>query len=65
VGFNPTPGAEVTPVPDNATLCGLPAASLATETAPGRLPATLGENVTLMVQFAPAATLAPQLFVCE
>ena len=32
---------------------------------PFRVPATLGLNVTLMVQEAPAATLAPQLLVWE
>ena len=30
-----------------------------------RVPVAVGLNVTLMVQLAPAATLAPQVFVCE
>jgi hypothetical protein len=30
-----------------------------------RLPVAVGLKVTLIVQFAPAATLAPQVFVCE
>ena len=47
------------------TVCGeLPAFSVIV-TAANRLPAAAGSNVTLMVQLAPAATLAPQLLVCE
>ena len=30
-----------------------------------RLPVAVGVKVTLIVQFAPAATLAPQVLVCE
>jgi hypothetical protein len=30
-----------------------------------RVPVAVGLNVTLIVQLAPAATLAPQVFVCE
>ena len=35
-----------------------------TVTVPVRVPVAVGVNVTLMVQLAPAARLAPQLFVC-
>ena len=30
-----------------------------------RVPVAVGLKVTLIVQFAPAATLVPQVFVCE
>ena len=36
----------------------------ATESDAALAPLAVGVNVTLIVQFAPAATLAPQVFVC-
>src|SRR5579864_199650 len=56
------PGA--TPVPVRAMVCGLPVALSETVIVPGWLPTAMGVNVTLMVQFALAATEAPQVFVC-
>ena len=56
------PGA--TPVPDRVTICGLPLALSVTVIVPGWLPVAVGVNVTLMVQFAPAATDAPQVLLC-
>ena len=43
---------------------GLPAALSLTESVAVRAAATVGVKVTLMVQFAPAATLVPQVLVC-
>ena len=54
----------VTPVPVRAMVCGLPVALSVTVIVPGWLPTAVGVNVTLMVQFALAATEAPQVFVC-
>jgi hypothetical protein len=51
------------PVPERGTVWGLPTALSATMTAAVRVPAAAGLKVTLMVQLAPAATLAPQLLV--
>lgn len=51
------------PVPERLTLCGLPAALSATASVPPRAPATVGLKVTLAWQLAPAASVAPQLFV--
>ncbi len=31
---------------------------------PGRLPVTVGENVTVTLQLAPVAKLVPQVLVC-
>jgi hypothetical protein len=59
----PTTGAI--PVPDNKTLCGLPPALSVMVMLAARLPVAVGLKVTLMEQFAPAATLAPHVFVCE
>ena len=50
-------------MPVSDTLCGLPAALSATLMAPVRTPAAVGVKVTLIVQFAPAATLLPHVFV--
>jgi len=44
-------------------VCGLPASLSVTVRVAASLEATEGENVTLIVQLAPAAKLAPQLFV--
>ena len=51
-------------MPVRATVCGLPAALSAMERLALRAPAAEGVNVTLMVQFAPAAKVAPQVCVC-
>ena len=53
-----------TPVPDKVTVCGLLLALSVTVIVPGSLPATVGVNVTLMVQFPPAATEVPQVLAC-
>ena len=52
----------VTPVPDSATVSGLPGALLLTDSVPDAAPAAVGANVTLTVQEAPAASEVPQLF---
>ncbi len=52
-----------TPVPVRLTLCGLPAALSVIDSVPVRVPVAVGVKVTLMVQLAPAATEAPQVFV--
>jgi len=53
-----------TPVPVRLAVCGLFVALSVTLSVAVRVPAAVGLKVTLIVQFAPAATLAPQLFVC-
>jgi hypothetical protein len=53
------------PVPVNATVCGLPAASSVIVTLAARFPVAEGLKVTLIVQFVAAATLAPHVFVSE
>src|SRR5258708_677616 len=50
---NPKSGGVVVPVSD--TLCGLPVALSVMVKVPMRVPAAVGVNVTLIVQFAPAA----------
>jgi hypothetical protein len=57
----PTPAPP--PVPLRTTVWGLPDALSVIDRVPGRLPATVGVNVTLIVQLAPEATLEPQVFV--
>src|SRR5271169_3413011 len=52
------------PVPVKLTVCGLPLALSVMVIVPGCEPVVVGVNVTLMVQFAPAATEAPQVLVC-
>ena len=47
-------------MPVNDTVCGLPGALSAIDKDAVRIPLTLGVNVTLIVQVAPAATLDPQ-----
>src|SRR5947207_8710067 len=54
-GVSEITGAGATPVPPSRTLCGLPAALVATESEPIRVPALVGENVTLIVQVPPGA----------
>src|SRR5258708_19868731 len=51
------------PVPVRLTDCGLPEALSVMLRVPVRLPDAVGVNVTLMVQFAPAATELPQVLV--
>ena len=50
-------------MPLRETVCGLPAALSVNETVPLTLPVVLGVRVTLIVQFAPAARVEPQLLV--
>ena len=52
-------------MPESAIDCGLPVALSVTVMVPGRLPLEAGVKVTLMVQLAPAAMEAGQVFVCE
>jgi hypothetical protein len=52
-----------TPVPFNATTCGLPNALSVTVTDPVREPMPVGEKVTESEQLAAAASDAPQVFV--
>ncbi len=54
----------IVPVPESVTVCGLLPALSETVIAPVLSPATVGVNVTLIVQLAPAATELPQLLVC-
>ena len=50
-------------MPVSPTDCGLPPALSVNFTVPVRLPAAVGVKVTLIVQFAPAATLDPHVLV--
>ena len=54
---------EETPMPDRATVWGLLASESFTVRVPVRLPVAVGVNVTLIVQFDPAARLLPQVSV--
>jgi hypothetical protein len=54
---------ELVPVPDKPTVCGLLAALSVMVSDALRLPVAVGVKVTLIVQFAPAATLDPHAFV--
>lgn len=51
------------PVPVSETDCGEPAALSIMASVPRLVPIAVGVNVTEIVQLAPAATLAPQVFV--
>src|ERR1700674_4240312 len=51
------------PVPDSGTVCGLFAALSVIVMLPVRAPSWVGVKVTLMMQFAPAASVLPQGFV--
>lgn len=62
-GVRVTAGA--TPVPVREILCGLPDALSVTDNEAFLAPVAVGLKVMLMVQLAAAATLAPQVFVCE
>src|SRR5437588_244022 len=53
-----------TPVPVTLAVCGLLLALSATVNVALRAPVAVGVNVTSIEQLAPAARLAPQLFVC-
>jgi hypothetical protein len=55
--------AGVIPVPVNETACGDPAALSVTDSVPVREPLAVGLKVTEIPQFAPAASVAPQLVV--
>jgi len=60
-------GGVFVPVPVSVTVWGLPAALSVMVNVPGRVPVAVGVNVTLIVQFAFAASVAgsvPQVFVC-
>ena len=59
---SPTAGIELAPVPLRLTACGLPLPLSVIVTDALRVPVAVGVNVTLRVQFPPAATLVPQLF---
>lgn len=59
-----TAAAGAAPVPDSATVCGVPDASSVIESDAVREPVAVGVNVTVAVQLAPAARLWGQLFVC-
>jgi hypothetical protein len=59
-----TETAKPAPLPPKFTTCGLPAALSLMVMEPVRLPAAVGVNVTLMVQLAPTAKLAPQVLSC-
>jgi hypothetical protein len=50
-------------VPAKLTVCGLPVALSVMVTEAARFPGAVGVNVTLMVQFPPAATELPQELV--
>ena len=51
------------PAPVRLAICGLPLALSAIVIDPLRAPVAVGVNVTLMAQFAPWATVEPQLLV--
>jgi len=53
-----------TPVPVSGTVWGLLLALSVIVRVPVRLPVVVGEKVTLIVQFAPAASDTPHVFVC-
>ena len=53
----------VTPVPDSATVSGLPGALVATDRVPVSGPPLVGANFTLTVQEPPAAMELPQVLV--
>lgn len=52
------------PVPARLTICGLPAALSVMVMDALRLPTALGVNVTVTMQFPPAATMFPQVLFC-
>jgi hypothetical protein len=60
----PTTGFVLLPVPERVAVWGLPVALSVSVTEAAKDPLAAGLNVTLTVQLAPAATLAPQLLLC-
>src|SRR5271169_4941115 len=54
---------ELVPVPDSATVSGLPGALDATDSVPLAAPLAVGANLTLTVQVPPAAMEVPQVLV--
>ena len=58
-----TVGAVLVPVPERLTVCGLPLTLSATLNVAAAAPLAEGVKVTLIAQFAPAATELPQLLV--
>ena len=64
VGERLTAGAlAAVPVPVRFTVCGLSLASSVMVIVPVRVPVAVGVKVTLMLQFAPAATALPQVLL--
>ena len=61
----PSVATGTVPVPVSETDCGLPAVLSVMVTDAARDPAAVGLKVTLMEQFAPAATLGPHVLVSE
>jgi hypothetical protein len=57
-------GAAASPIPLRPTDCGFPVALSFTESVPVWVPVPVGVKVTLMEQFALAASCAPQLLDC-
>ena len=55
----------VAPVPARLAVWGLPEALSLTESVAVRVPEAVGVKVTSIVQLDPAATLEPQLLLCE
>ncbi len=51
------------PIPESETICGLLVALSTMTSVPVMLPAAVGLNVTVIVQFAPPATLVPQVLL--
>lgn len=60
-----TAGPEGVPVPFRLTNWGLSPALSVSVTAPARVPVVVGVNVTLIVQLAPAARVAPQFVAAK
>ena len=54
---------DPSPVPESATVCGVPTALSAIEIVPGWLPVAVGLKLTEMVQLALTARVAPQVVV--
>lgn len=57
------PKEKSTPIPARDRVCGLPLASSVIASEAEREPIAVGLKITLMVQFAPAATVELQVFV--
>jgi hypothetical protein len=62
-GFGLSTACGAIPVPLRAAVCGEPVALSVMESVALRLPADAGVNFTMMVQLAPTASDAPQVFV--